>query len=297
MGTVRDLRAGRSNQPWIDFLDNEIATADPQTTRHAIAKIFRRSLFSTRGCLPSDAALQLDTYYQETYLPSNPELKDQDDKGMVAFLAGLYGLVVDLMFYIPYHHGLQYTLIDFLYELRHLPPKEIKFEGETCLIYEEEPVLEKMMNEKWEVNNPITKDEPDPEELEKKCSAWVNVSAFAARCIEAGFADHFKEKCTIPCMDIAKALEEDHPPGIKRNCLIRVAVQYIMIAGAKICQQKIGKAKTEEQQMWLGKWKIWAEKLLQLAEQNELEPGLTSEVREAHGTMVALQPRLFKFKR
>ncbi|KAI1471939.1 uncharacterized protein F4812DRAFT_416084 [Daldinia caldariorum] len=295
MGSIRNVRPSRSNQPWIEFLDNEIANGDPQTPRHAMAKIFRRSLFSARGCLPSDAALQLDSYYHDTYLPAHPDLKDEDDKGMVAFLSGLYGVVVDLMFLIPYHHGLQYTVIDLLYELRNLPPKEIKVGGKICQIYEEEPVLELTMKEKWVVNNPT--DDGDPEEVERRWLAWVNVSAFAARCIEAGFADHFEDSTIIPCMDISKALEEEHPPGIKRNCLIRVAVQYIMIAGTKICRAKIGRGKTEEQQRWLEKWKSWAEKLLELAEQNELEPGLTSEVREAHGTMVALQPHLFKFKR
>ncbi|KAI0854027.1 hypothetical protein F5Y00DRAFT_224325 [Daldinia vernicosa] len=295
MGTIRDLRAGRSNQPWVDFLDNEIATTDSQTARHAIVKIFRRSLFSARGCLPSDAALQIDTYYEETYLASNPALKDQDDKGMIEFLTGLYGVVSDLVLIIPYHHGLQYAIIDLLFELRHLPSRQIKIENEDYIVYEHEPIIERMMGQKWENHSP--KDDTNPEELERKCEEWVNISAFIARCIEAGFNDQFKEKCKFPCVDIPKALEEDNPPGVRRSCLIRVAVQYIMIAGHKICQQKIGKGKTEEQQMWLGKWKIWAEKLLQLAERNELEPGLTSEVREAHGTMVALQPRLFKFTR
>ncbi|KAI0131105.1 hypothetical protein F4814DRAFT_404825 [Daldinia grandis] len=295
MGTIRDLRADRPSQPWVDFLDNEIATTDSQTARHAIVKIFRRSLFLARGCLPSDAALQIDTYYEEIYLASNPALKDQDDKGMVEFLTGLYGVVSDLVLIIPYHHGLQYAIIDLLFELRNLPPRQIKIDNEDYIVYEHEPVIERMMGQKWE--NHFPKDDTSPEELERKCGEWVNISAFIARCIEAGFNDRFKEKCKFPCVDIPKALEEDIPPGVRRSCLIRVAVQYIMIAGNKICQQKIGKGKTEEQQMWLGKWKIWAEKLLQLAEHNELEPGLTSEVREAHGTMVALQPRLFKFTR
>lgn len=129
MGTIRDLRAGRSNQPWVEFLDNEIATTDSQTARHAIVKIFRRSLFSARGCLPSDAALQIDAYYEDIYLASNPALKDQDDKGMVEFLTGLYGVVSDLVLIIPYHHGLQYAIIDLLFELRNLPSRKIRIDN------------------------------------------------------------------------------------------------------------------------------------------------------------------------
>ncbi|KAI1656551.1 hypothetical protein F4813DRAFT_363630 [Daldinia decipiens] len=296
MGTTRDLRAARSNQPeWIEFLDNEIATTDSQSARHAVVKILKRTIFSARGCSPLDAALQINTYYEETYMAANPALKDQGDKGMIEFLTGLYGVLSDLVLIIPYHHGLQYAIIDLLFELRNQPSKEIKIEDESCVIYNYEPVIESMMVQKWEEHSP--KHDTRPEELEKKCAEWVNISAFIARCIEAGFNDHFKEKCQFPCVDIPKALEEENPPGVRRSCLIRVAVQYIMIAGHKICQQKIGKAKTEEQQMWLARWKIWAEKLLQLAEQNVLEPGLTSEAREAHGTMVALQPHLFKFTR
>ena len=127
----RDLRAARSGHPWVEFLDNEIASSDSQTVRSGLLKIFRRTIFAARPSLPSDTAQQIDTYYQETYLVANPALKDQDDKGMTEFLTRLYGVVFDLVLVIPYHHGLQYSLIDFLFELRHLPERQVKI-GNVC---------------------------------------------------------------------------------------------------------------------------------------------------------------------
>lgn len=126
MDTNGDLHTGNSAEPWIEFLDDEIVNADPDTPEHDLPKIFRQALLSENESSPSETAKQIDTYYQETYLPSDPLLRFQDDKGMSGFLNSIYDLVFELATVIPYHHHLQNVLVEFIAALRKLPPKQCK---------------------------------------------------------------------------------------------------------------------------------------------------------------------------
>jgi Protein of unknown function (DUF3632) len=67
--------------------------------------------------------------------------------------------------------------------------------------------------------------------FQELCDQWVNFSCFLARCIQAGLNGNYENPCKHPCIDIPEALEQDLPPGPKRDCKVMVAAQYILVAG------------------------------------------------------------------
>lgn len=181
---------------------------------------------------------------------------------------------------------------------------------EDHLVYTDEPIFPSVMDEDWNrffrmnpgfasewltlssANLIIASDLTKGADLEKSCAEWVNFSAFVARCTQAGLNDQFKYPRKYPSKDIPIGLEKDHAPGVRRNCLIRVAAQYILLCGSKI-SDGIKDAPTERQRWWADKWQLWAKKLEELADSGEIDPDLKSEVHEAHEKLVALQPQSF----
>lgn len=122
--------------PWIQCLD-EILQENPDSSEARISKILRQMLSSSLqdDFTPAEAARQIDDYYQNNYLPSDPLMKFQDDKGMGGFLSGLYEMVFDLARAIPHDDELQNCLVQFLIELTKLPTKEVKIWGVHCPLF------------------------------------------------------------------------------------------------------------------------------------------------------------------
>lgn len=119
----RDTRAADSDQPWVVFLDGEIA--DP-TSDQELAQVLKRAFLSDEESAPAQAAQQIDALYEKEFLPSDPLMRFQDDKGMAGFLNNLYWFVTELALVIPYNHSGQDILVNILVELRKLPTKQFK---------------------------------------------------------------------------------------------------------------------------------------------------------------------------
>ncbi|KAK7937804.1 uncharacterized protein PG986_014672 [Apiospora aurea] len=96
-----------------------------------------------------EAAQQVDDLYSNEYLPSDPLMKFQDDKGMGGFLSCLYEMVFDLARAIPHEDDLQDRLVQFLVELAKLPTEEVKIWGEDCLVYARNPAYSVVQDDNW----------------------------------------------------------------------------------------------------------------------------------------------------
>ena len=57
-----------------------------------------------------------------------------------------------------------------------------------------------------------------------------------------------------------------------------VAIQYIILSGPKLEHECIGRdpENSKDQSWWLEKWKVWAAKLKEIAENEQSEPELSS---------------------
>ncbi|KAJ9155244.1 hypothetical protein NKR23_g2103 [Pleurostoma richardsiae] len=90
---LQDLKA--SEIPWIAFLDRTAEQSSPRGLDEGFCEIFRRLLLSADVSATAEAALQVDEFYRDTYLPSDPLMRFEDDKGMAEFLATLWESVFD----------------------------------------------------------------------------------------------------------------------------------------------------------------------------------------------------------
>jgi len=122
------------------------------------------------------------------------------------------------------------------------------------------------------------------------CDEWVNFSCFLARCIEAGLNDGYGNRCKYPSIDISQGLEQDLPRGLKRDCKLMVAAQYILLAGRTLADDCFNKPVSgfgPEQ------WRRWAEKLGEVSRQEGGNTYLASAAEEARRYMVSLHPEIF----
>lgn len=85
-------------------------------------------------------------------------------------------------------------------------------------------------------------------------------------------------------IDISHGLDDkDRPQGLKRDCQVMVAAQYILLAGgtlAKNCFQA-------------DEWRRWAEKLKEISKEEGVNTRLASATEEAYKYMVSLHPAVF----
>ena len=75
---------------------------------------------------------------------------------------------------------------------------------------------------------------------------------------------------------MSEGLDDDLPHGLKRDCKVMVAVQYILLAGGTLAKECFDK----------DEWRRRAEKLKEISK----EEGATEE---AHKYMVSLHPEIF----
>lgn len=128
--------------------------------------------------------------------------------------------------------------------------------------------------------------------FQEVCDDYVNLSSFLARCIEAGLDDRYKNRCKYASIDIPHGLEEDLLRGLKRDCRVMFAAQYILLAGRTLADNCFNKAIDgfgPEQ------WRCWVEKLKEiLMQEGGNHTGLASATEEARKYMVSLHPQIFQ---
>lgn len=120
----------------------------------------------------------------------------------------------------------------------------------------------------------------------------MKISSFLARCTEAGLYDNFSDRCKYASIDIPQGLGQVLPRGVRGDCKVMVAAQYILLAGRTLaddCFNKPVKGLGPEE------WKGWAEKFKEISMQedgNNTDLALATE--EAHKYMVSLHPEIIQ---
>ncbi|KAK8022594.1 hypothetical protein PG993_013361 [Apiospora rasikravindrae] len=293
--THLDAKNGTSGSPWTQCLD-EILEMDPDGIETGLSEVLRRLLASQSDAAPAEAAQQIDDLYSNDYLPSDPLMRFQDDKGMGGFLSCLYEMVFDLARAIPYENDLQGRLVQFLVELAKLPTKEVKIWGEDCLAYARALVYSVIQDDNWNGSYQHTASaasDPETPATLQRYSEWVNFSTFVARVIRAGHDDRYTNWDKYPSFDIAKGLESDSDQGPRRDCLILVATQYLQIVGEKLHRKYVEECAVDSErgQKALGLWRLWSDRLQEIANgQTSSNPEVAKAAREAWQFMMSLEP-------
>ncbi|PGH10123.1 hypothetical protein AJ80_07573 [Polytolypa hystricis UAMH7299] len=158
-----------------------------------------------------DIAEDIDAYYSNVYLPSDPLIRFQDDKGISDFLAGMYGVVLQLGRFISYKDARQDTLVELIQELYKIPPKTFRIWNAPCLVYKEESIL---------ATNNVKEDKSLWTE---RCTKWVNYSAFIARTMDAGIFERCEDFTKYPSWDLPEGIGTMFSTETERNCKAMVS--------------------------------------------------------------------------
>lgn len=139
-------------------------------------------------------------------------------------------------------------------------------------------------------------DSDEPDDFRWQCDAWVNFSAFKARCMEAGVLDQATNPYGFPGAELIEGLEHDMAGQPERDCKVLVAAHYLTRAGraihAKLTDEAAGKDAAMARRGRL-KWQLWAARLEHLAEAGALGPRVVDAVKAARRKLVMLEPGLF----
>lgn len=153
-------------EAWEALLDGDDDSDEENAPAPIYTAIFK-DLLRQDGNTAPEAARRIDAIYVEEFLPSDPLLKFQDDKGMEGFLHVLYQLIFDLARVIRYGDPKQDRPAQLLSELHQLPPKKftiwkvgsggrmlLRFflmerAQSDCLVYTNEPIFPSVMEDEW----------------------------------------------------------------------------------------------------------------------------------------------------
>ena len=115
--------------------------------------------------------------------------------------------------------------------------------------------------------------------LRELCDQWTNLSSFFARGIEAGLIF----RMNFPIVACRDALEEVLT-GPRRDCMIRVAAQYIQLSGRSLAKLFLKGPKALEGPC---KWKRWAESFWKISQEHD-DLSLATAAEEASKRMTTL---------
>lgn len=111
----------------IAYLEEEISETYEGDETYELAYILKR-LIAEDGITPQEAAQQIDSYYEDDLLPSQPILQKEKAKGMINLLGALDDLICGLGSVLHYNDVRQDALIQLILELRKLPPRQVVIE-------------------------------------------------------------------------------------------------------------------------------------------------------------------------
>lgn len=123
------------------------------------------------------------------------------------------------------------------------------------------------------------------------CDHWVNLSAFLARCVEAGLLVEDKYRWEYPCEAIVEGLEKENERKsleLMRACKIMVAANYILLSGRSLaidCFNDSDKGRAQ--------WRRWAEKLREISKRSDEKTPLIIATKAAWQHMISLHPECF----
>lgn len=114
------------NEPWTTSFEKEISDWGEETSEYVLAHILKEFLLSDGDSTAAETASRIAGVYDEDYLPSDPLMKYEDDKGMGGFLSDFYDVIFTLARLLPYHSSNQDKVVRVMVELRKLPPRPFK---------------------------------------------------------------------------------------------------------------------------------------------------------------------------
>lgn len=235
-----------------------------------------------------EAARRIDADYQDVFLPSDPLLRGQDDKGMAGYLYRLYDLVLSVARLLDCDDVRQDALVQLLGELRELPPRAFRIWGKDCLVYTRDPVFAVTSEDSWNgcfVSSGPPLDESKKAAFEKRCAGWANFSSFVARCTAQGFYDSYEDWSKYPGVDIplGLGLDGELPPGRLGSCRLMVAAQWILHCGAKV---RADMAQADQPRWNLDRWNGWVARLREIGEGGIEDVKVRAAVEKALAAMV-----------
>lgn len=114
-----------SRDAGLAYLDEEISESYEGAGTYELAKILKR-LLAENDITPQEAAHQIDAFYEDDFLPSQPTFQKEKAKGMINFLGVLDELICGLGRVLHYNDARQDALIQLILELRKLPPRQVE---------------------------------------------------------------------------------------------------------------------------------------------------------------------------
>ncbi|RAO74256.1 uncharacterized protein BHQ10_010268 [Talaromyces amestolkiae] len=273
----------------IAYLEEEISEAYEGDETYELAYILKR-LIAEDGITPQGAAQQIDSYYEDDLLPSQPILQKEKAKGMINLLGALDDLICGLGSVLHYNDVRQDALIQLILELRKLPPRQVVIGDNECTDYKDNPIFVRQVYENWNGYQVYDSLPGTPLEVQESCDKYVNWSSFIARCTSAGFlADKEGYEYKYSTVDISSGLEEEIPQGKIRNARILAAANYILLAGSGIRNycHSYSSDSDRRRRAW-EMWNVWKEKFEAIANGQDEDPDIKNAAEKAHAVMVEL---------
>ena len=79
----------------------------------------------------------------------------------------------------------------------------------------------------------------------------------------------------------------DLPRGPRRDCIIKAAIQFVMLSGETLAEATVKKPMNAEAP---AKWRRWADKFREISQHDDETDGLASAAQQAYTRMIALHP-------
>lgn len=114
-----------SRDAGIAYLDEEISESYEGAETYELANILKR-LLAENGITPQETAQQIDSFYENDFLPSQPIFQKEKAKGMINLLGALDELLCNLGRVLRYDDVRQDALIQVILELRKLPTRQVE---------------------------------------------------------------------------------------------------------------------------------------------------------------------------
>ena len=117
-----------SQDAGIAYLDEQISESYEGAETYELANILKH-LLAENGITPQETAQQIDSFYEDEFLPSQPIFQKEKAKGMITLLGALDELLCNLGRVLRYDDVRQDALIQVILELRKLPTRQVEIWG------------------------------------------------------------------------------------------------------------------------------------------------------------------------
>ncbi|KAI7971867.1 hypothetical protein EIK77_007466 [Talaromyces pinophilus] len=247
-----------SRDAGIAYLDEQISESYEGDETYELANILKH-LLAENGITPQETAQQIDSFYEDKFVPSQPIFQKEKSIGMINLLGALDELLCNLG-------------------------------RDECTVYKDDPIFGVLVHECWNMYFVHRQTPGTPSEVQESCDQYVNLSSFIARCTSAGLlVDKHGNEYKYSTFDVSRGVEEEIPRGNIRNARILAAANYILLAGSGIrnyCHSY--PSDSDRGKSARDMWNLWKEKFVAIAEGQDEDPEIKDATKKAHAIMVEL---------